>query len=91
LPFLQKGIPTGNEGENKHGIMGKAGKFGIMEGWKDGMMEWQRAIPFAASLLLIKPGIYTDLMGLAILGPFLFYHWKVSKKEFVPVPSPTGG
>jgi TRAP-type uncharacterized transport system fused permease subunit len=52
---------------------------------------WQRTIPFSASLLLIKPGIYTDLMGLAILGPFLLYQWKLSKKEFVPVPFPAGG
>lgn len=52
---------------------------------------WQRAIPFAASLMLIKPGIYTDLMGLAILGPFSFYQWKLSKKELVPAPSPAGG
>jgi TRAP-type uncharacterized transport system fused permease subunit len=52
---------------------------------------WQRVLPFAASLLLIKPGIYTDLMGLAILVPFSFYQWKLSKKEFVPVPSPAGG
>jgi TRAP transporter 4TM/12TM fusion protein len=29
---------------------------------------WQRALLFVAALLLIKPGIYTDLAGLALLG-----------------------
>jgi TRAP-type uncharacterized transport system fused permease subunit len=48
---------------------------------------WQRMIPFAASLLLIKPGVYTDLLGAVVLGPFLVYQWKRAKREFVPVPS----
>jgi TRAP transporter 4TM/12TM fusion protein len=29
---------------------------------------WQRAFLFVAALLLIKPGIYSDLVGLALLG-----------------------
>ena len=29
---------------------------------------WQRVLLFAAALLLIKPGIYTDLVGLALLA-----------------------
>ncbi|HEX7053688.1 MAG TPA: TRAP transporter permease [Burkholderiales bacterium] len=29
---------------------------------------WQRVLLFAAALLLIKPGLYTDLVGLALLG-----------------------
>jgi TRAP transporter 4TM/12TM fusion protein len=42
---------------------------------------WQRVIPFASSLLLIKAGIKTDLLGLALLGPFMLYQLRVSKKE----------
>ncbi|HEX4928520.1 MAG TPA: TRAP transporter fused permease subunit [Burkholderiales bacterium] len=33
---------------------------------------WQRALLLAAALLLIKPGIYTDLVGLALLGTVAF-------------------
>jgi TRAP-type uncharacterized transport system fused permease subunit len=29
---------------------------------------WQRAMLFVAALLLIKPGMYSDLVGLALLG-----------------------
>jgi TRAP-type uncharacterized transport system fused permease subunit len=29
---------------------------------------WQRVALFVAAVLLIKPGIYTDLVGLALLG-----------------------
>ena len=42
---------------------------------------WQRVIPFASSLLLIKAGIKTDLLGLALLCPFMLYQLRVSKKE----------
>jgi len=52
---------------------------------------WQRVIPFAASLLLIKLGIYTDLLGLVIFGPFLLVQWKLAKKGAIPLPSPAGG
>jgi TRAP-type uncharacterized transport system fused permease subunit len=29
---------------------------------------WQRAMLFVAALLLIKPGMYSDMVGLALLG-----------------------
>ena len=29
---------------------------------------WQRAVLFVAALLLIKPGVYTDIVGLVLLG-----------------------
>jgi TRAP transporter 4TM/12TM fusion protein len=42
---------------------------------------WQRIIPFAASILLIKPGIITDAIGLVLFGPFLYYQYALAKKE----------
>ena len=39
---------------------------------------WQRVFPFAAALLLIHPGIITDIIGLAIFVPFLIYQYKRS-------------
>ncbi len=44
---------------------------------------WQMIFPFAASLLLIKPGIATDVAGLAIFIPFLVYQYKRSGKGAV--------
>ena len=42
---------------------------------------WQRIIPFVAALLLIKPGIKTDIAGLIIFGLFLLYQHRLFKKE----------
>ena len=42
---------------------------------------WQRVIPFVAALLLIKPGIKTDIAGLIIFGLFLLYQHRLFKKE----------
>jgi TRAP-type uncharacterized transport system fused permease subunit len=42
---------------------------------------WQRVFPFAASLLLIKPGIRTDLVGMILFGVFLIYQRTLSRKE----------
>ena len=39
---------------------------------------WQRIFPFAAALLLIKPGIKTDIGGLVILSLFLLFQYKSS-------------
>ena len=39
---------------------------------------WQRVFPFAAALLLIKPGIKTDIAGLIILLLFLIFQYKRS-------------
>ena len=39
---------------------------------------WQRVFPFAASLLLIKPGIKTDLVGMVLFGVFLIYQRTLS-------------
>ncbi len=42
---------------------------------------WQRVFTFAAALLLIKPGIITDVVGLAIFIPFLIFQYKRSGRE----------
>jgi len=42
---------------------------------------WQRIFPFAASLLLIKPGGKTDLLGVLILALFLTYQYRLLKQE----------
>jgi TRAP transporter 4TM/12TM fusion protein len=40
-----------------------------LHGWLIGLASgWQRAALFIASLLLIKPGIYSDMVGLALLA-----------------------
>jgi hypothetical protein len=36
---------------------------------------------FASSLLLRKAGIKTDPLGLVLLGPFIPYQLRISKKE----------
>lgn len=53
-----------------------------LEGYIFRTFPWyQRVIPFAAALLLIKPGIKTDLAGLALFIPFLLYQLRLSKRE----------
>lgn len=42
---------------------------------------WQRLIPFASSLLLIKPGIQTDLVGLLLFSLFLVYQFRMSQRK----------
>jgi TRAP-type uncharacterized transport system fused permease subunit len=38
-------------------------------GWLIGYaLAWQRVLLFAAALCLIKPGVYTDLLGLGLLA-----------------------
>ena len=40
-----------------------------LHGWIFGKARmWQRALFLAAALLLIKPGLYTDLAGLALIA-----------------------
>jgi TRAP-type uncharacterized transport system fused permease subunit len=41
---------------------------------------WQRVFPFTAALLLIKPGIITDVVGLVIFIPFILYQRNLSAK-----------
>jgi len=41
---------------------------------------WQRVFPFVGSLLLIKPGIRTDLVGMILFGVFLIYQRTLSKQ-----------
>jgi TRAP transporter 4TM/12TM fusion protein len=42
---------------------------------------WQRAIPLAAGLLLIKPGWSTDLTGLSLFVIFLLYQRNRARKD----------
>ncbi len=42
---------------------------------------WQRSIPLIASLLLIKSGLKTDIMGIGLLAPFLLYQFRASRKK----------
>jgi TRAP-type uncharacterized transport system fused permease subunit len=45
---------------------------GGLFGWLIGFASaWQRALLVVAALCLIKPGLYTDIVGLALLGAVL--------------------
>jgi TRAP transporter 4TM/12TM fusion protein len=59
-----------------------AGQFGYLA---REARPWERVLLIAAALLLIKPGIYSDLAGLALLGVVL-----VSQKGIGPAAEPAG-
>jgi TRAP-type uncharacterized transport system fused permease subunit len=59
-----------------------AGQFGYLA---REARPWERVLLIAAALLLIKPGIYSDLVGLALLGIVL-----VSQKGISPAAEPAG-
>jgi TRAP transporter 4TM/12TM fusion protein len=42
---------------------------------------WQRAVLLAAAVLLIKPGLITDSIGLALLGMVLAVQWSASRRS----------
>lgn len=48
---------------------------------------WERAALLAASVVLIKPGIYTDLAGLALLAVVLASQRLAARAEPVPAPA----
>lgn len=42
---------------------------------------WQRSIPLISSLLMIKTGIKTDLIGIVLFVPFLLYQRRAAKRK----------
>ncbi|HEY7677708.1 MAG TPA: TRAP transporter fused permease subunit [Candidatus Methylomirabilis sp.] len=65
------------------GVMALAG--GI-QGWLFGTVKWRaRAALLAAALLLIKPGIYTDIAGAALLAAVLvLLRWRAPRPVRAP-------
>jgi TRAP transporter 4TM/12TM fusion protein len=51
---------------------------------------WQRALLFAAALLLIKPGIYTDLVGIVLLGVVTATQLAARRRALAPSAAKTG-
>jgi len=48
------------------------------------MRWWERAWFFAGGLMLIDPGLYTDLTGLSLLGVGILFQWYRKKTEGKP-------
>jgi len=48
------------------------------------MRWWERAWFFAGGLMLIDPGLYTDLTGLSMLGAGILFQWYRKKTEGKP-------
>jgi TRAP transporter 4TM/12TM fusion protein len=51
---------------------------------------WQRALLFAAALLLIKPGIYTDLAGIVLLGAVAAAQLAARRRALAPSAAKPG-
>jgi TRAP-type uncharacterized transport system fused permease subunit len=50
---------------------------GSLFGWLLALATfWQRAVLFIAALCLIKPGIYTDLVGIVLLAIVVAAQWR---------------
>lgn len=67
-------------------IIGIYGISAGIEGWlKRQMIWWERLIIIVCSLLLIKPGLVTDSIGIIGVVLIIILHWKdTSKKTIVP-------
>jgi TRAP-type uncharacterized transport system fused permease subunit len=52
---------------------------------------WERVLLFAAALLLIKPGIVTDLVGAALLVIVIAYEWPRRRRAAAPAAAATPG
>jgi len=74
-------------------ITSVVGMFAIsaaLEGYVFGRMNWlQRIMSAVGGLLLIYPGLVTDLIGVAIVGAMLVMHYFESKKKKDEIPAPT--
>ena len=58
---------------------------GSLFGWLLGYASmWQRGLLFVSAMCLIKPGIYTDLAGLGLLGIVLAAQKFTHRKESQP-------
>ncbi len=66
-------------------ITSVVGMFAIsaaLEGYIFGHMKWfERILSIIGGLLLIYPGIVTDLIGVALVGVVLTYHWITNRKN----------
>ena len=64
-----------------------------LHGWMIGLANaWQRVALFAAALLLIKPGAYSDVMGLALFGAVVVAQLRTRRRAMeAPRLAETGG
>ena len=63
---------------------------GALQGWfLRSTPAWQRAVLLAAALLLIKPGLVTDVMGFALLALVLAIQVVAGRRERAAAPMPT--
>jgi len=70
-------------------IVGMFAISAALEGYIVGHMKWyERVISIVGGLLLIYPGLVTDLIGVALVGAMLAYHFIVNRKN-KDMPAPT--
>jgi TRAP-type uncharacterized transport system fused permease subunit len=62
---------------------------GALQGWfLRSTPAWQRAMLLAAALLLIKPGIVTDIVGFVLMAAVLAIQVTAGRRERAAAPVP---
>ena len=81
LILMDQGVLTAIQGI----ITSMVGMFGVsmgLEGFFKGKIAWPlRILVIAGGLLLIYPGLVTDIIGVVVVGGIIVYQWLTSKRH----------